>query len=129
MFTNQTASQNSRATGPLSGRGHAPVVATRQGGHSYLVVMIDYGRKGREANVDPEVTRREAISRIQSREYDPDRIIFIHEICNGEVVDVTDELIEQAECQRLIAQYRKENSADRQALACDHARDLRKHES
>ena len=80
MFTNQTASQNSRATGPLSGRGHAPVVATRQGGHSYLVVMIDYGRKGREANVDPEVTRREAISRIQSREYDPDRIIFIHEI-------------------------------------------------
>jgi len=24
----------------------------------YLVVMIDYGRRGREAIVDPEITRR-----------------------------------------------------------------------
>jgi hypothetical protein len=29
----------------------------------YFVVMIDYGRRGREAIVDPEVTRREVISR------------------------------------------------------------------
>jgi hypothetical protein len=25
----------------------------------YFVVMIDYGRRGREAVVDPEITRRE----------------------------------------------------------------------
>ena len=29
----------------------------------YLVVMIDYGRRGREAIVDPEITRREVVSR------------------------------------------------------------------
>ncbi len=29
----------------------------------YFVVMIDYGRRGREAIVDPEITRREVISR------------------------------------------------------------------
>ncbi|MEY9705481.1 hypothetical protein ABIF50_008044 [Bradyrhizobium diazoefficiens] len=28
----------------------------------YFVVMIDYGRRGREAVVDPEITRREVIS-------------------------------------------------------------------
>jgi hypothetical protein len=32
----------------------------------YFVVMIDYGRRGREAIVDPEVTRREVISRVAS---------------------------------------------------------------
>ncbi len=32
----------------------------------YFVVMIDYGRRGREAIVDPEITRREVISRVVS---------------------------------------------------------------
>jgi len=35
----------------------------------YFVVMIDYGRRGREAIVDPEVTRREVVSRVASGEY------------------------------------------------------------
>ena len=35
----------------------------------YFVVMIDYGRRGREAIVDPEITRREVISRVASGEY------------------------------------------------------------
>lgn len=30
----------------------------------YFAVMIDYGRGGREAVVDPEITRREVVSRI-----------------------------------------------------------------
>jgi hypothetical protein len=32
----------------------------------YFVVMIDYGRRGREAIVDPEITKREVISRVAS---------------------------------------------------------------
>jgi len=64
---------------------------------SYFVVMIDYQR-GREATVDPEITRREVVSRILSREYDPERISFIHEIRDGEVHDVTFDII--AECAR-----------------------------
>ena len=35
----------------------------------YFVVMIDYGRQGREAIVDPEITRREVVARVASGEY------------------------------------------------------------
>lgn len=57
---------------------------------SYFVIMIDFGRGGREAIVDPEVTRREVISRLVHRDYD--NVIFIHEIADGRVSDVTLEL-------------------------------------
>lgn len=62
--------------------------------HSYFVVMIDYGRRGLEAIVNPEITRREVVSRIQSREYD--RISFIHEISDGHCEDVTNDLLKEA---------------------------------
>jgi len=75
---------------------------------SYFVVCIDYpGHSdkygpirpaGREAIVDPEITRREVVSRILSGEYDAERISFIHEIRDGEVHDVTFDVI--AECTR-----------------------------
>jgi hypothetical protein len=35
----------------------------------YFVVMIDYGRRGREAVVDPEIRKREVISRVAFGEY------------------------------------------------------------
>ena len=59
----------------------------------YFVVMIDYGRRGREAIVDPEITRREVISRIASGEYS--NISFIHEIADCSVEDITAEIIER----------------------------------
>jgi hypothetical protein len=66
--------------------------------HSYLVVMIDYGRKGRESIVDPEITRREVIDRIRTREYD--RIAFIHEVFvsdeGSSARDITNELLAEA---------------------------------
>jgi hypothetical protein len=34
----------------------------------YFVVMIDYGRRGRGAIVDPEITRREVVARVVSGE-------------------------------------------------------------
>ncbi len=60
----------------------------------YFVVMIDYGRRGREAIVDPEVTRREVISRIASGEYR--NISFIHEIADHAVDDITAEILAEA---------------------------------
>ena len=60
----------------------------------YYVVCIDYGRKGREAIVDPEITRREVVSRIKSREYD--NIHFIHHVDDGLVEDVTNDLLKEA---------------------------------
>jgi hypothetical protein len=60
----------------------------------YFVVMIEYGRRGREAIVDPEITRREVISRIASGEYR--NISFIHEIANCSVEDITAEILSEA---------------------------------
>ena len=87
----------------------------------YFVVMIDYGRRGREAIVDPEVTRREVVSRIVSGEYR--NISFIHEIADSCVDDITAEILAEAALPDIAA-----DGADIQASRFDHARDLRKHE-
>ena len=60
----------------------------------YFVVMIDYGRRGREAIVDPEITRREVISRVASGEYN--NISFIHEIANFAVEDIIADILAEA---------------------------------
>jgi hypothetical protein len=87
----------------------------------YFVVMIDYGRRGREAIVDPEITRREVISRIVSGEYA--NISFIHEIADDAVEDITEEILTEAALPELPA-----SSTELQAAGFDHVRDLRKHE-
>jgi len=87
----------------------------------YFVVMIDYGRRGREAVVDPEITRREVISRVASGEYK--NICFIHEIAETSVEDVTDTILTEAALPHIAA-----GEVDLQAIGFDHARDLRKHE-
>ena len=88
----------------------------------YFVVMIDYGRRGREAIVDPEITRREVISRVTSGEYK--NISFIHEIAGSAVDDVTAEILAEAAVPDIGTA-----SADLQADQFDHQRDLRKHET
>jgi hypothetical protein len=112
----------------------------------YFVVMIDYGRRGREAIVDPEITRREVISRVASGEYR--NISFIHEIADCSVEDITAEILGEAvlpdnlltygyALEDLTAEIRSQSvlpdlgatDADLQASHFDHIRDLRKHES
>jgi hypothetical protein len=88
----------------------------------YFVVMIDYGRRGREAIVDPEITRREVVSRVASGEYK--NISFIHEIADRSVDDVTEAILAEATLPDVAA-----SEADLQASQFDHARDLRKHET
>jgi hypothetical protein len=88
----------------------------------YFVVMIDYGRRGREAIVDPEITRREVVSRIASGEYS--NISFIHEIADSAVDDITAEILAEAALPNI-----RGSDADLQASRFDHARDLRKHET
>ena len=87
----------------------------------YFVVMIDYGRRGREAVVDPEITRREVVSRVASGEYK--NISFIHEVVDRAIDDVTEEILAEAALPEIAA-----DGADLQANRFDHARDLRKHE-
>ena len=87
----------------------------------YFVVMIDYGRRGHEAIVDPKITRREVIYRIASGEYR--NISFIHEIADGSVEDITADILSEAVLPAIGA-----TGADLQAGHSDHIRDLRKHE-
>ena len=86
----------------------------------YFVVMIDYGRRGREAIVDPEVTRREVVARVASGEYK--NISFIHEIADRSVDDVTEEILAEAAVPEI-----PPGNAEMQANRFDHAHDLRKH--
>jgi hypothetical protein len=88
----------------------------------YFVVMIDYGRRGREAIVDPEITRREVVSRVASGEYS--NISFIHEIAGSAVDDVTAEILAEAALPEIPL-----TGADLQADRFDHARDLGKAEA
>jgi len=88
----------------------------------YFVVMIDYGSRGREAVVDPEVTRREVVSRVASGEYK--NISFIHEVADQSVCDLTEEILAEATLADAASP-----EADLQSSQFDHIRDLRKHES
>jgi hypothetical protein len=89
----------------------------------YFVVMIDYGRRGREAIVDPEITRREVVSRIASGEYK--NISFIHEISDSSIEDITSDIMSEAALPDIGAS----GAADLQASHFDHVRDLHKHET
>jgi hypothetical protein len=82
--------------------------------------MIDYGRRGREAIVDPEITRREVVARVASGEYR--NISFIHEIADSAVQDITAEIL----CEAALPEVEAE-AIDLQAIRFDHHRDLRKH--
>jgi hypothetical protein len=87
----------------------------------YFVVMIDYGRRGREAVVDPEMTRRDVIARVASGEYS--NISFIHEIDDRSVEDITIDILAEAAVPEIAA-----GETDLQAGRFDHLRDVRKHE-
>jgi hypothetical protein len=91
----------------------------------YFVVMIDYGRRGREAVVDPEITRREVVSRVASGEYK--NISFIHEIAGLAVEDITAEILAEAILPE--TSERPMSALELQSARLDHARDLRKHET
>ena len=71
--------------------------------------------------VDPEITRREVISRVTSGEYR--NISFIHEIVDQSVEDVTEAILTEAALPQV-----PPDDIDLQAIRLDHARDLRKHE-
>jgi hypothetical protein len=91
-------------------------------GMQYFVVMIDYGRNGREAVVDPEVTRREVVARVASGEYR--NISFVHEIVDQSVDDITEAILAEA-----ALPHTGSPEADLQSSQFDHVRDLRKHEA
>jgi hypothetical protein len=62
--------------------------------YDYFCVMVDYGRRGLEAVVRMEETKRDILDLIKSGEYD--KIAFIHRIHDGVCEDLTEELLAEA---------------------------------
>lgn len=63
--------------------------------HSYFVVMQNFGKRGLEAIVHPEDTRRAIVEMLASGE--SKHVMFIHHVDGLFVEDVTDELFDAAE--------------------------------
>jgi len=61
---------------------------------NYYVVMEDFGRKGRQAQPDPELTRANIVENIRTKQYG--QIAFIHHIHSDGWDDVTNELLREA---------------------------------
>ncbi len=67
----------------------------RRGTNSYFVVMVDYGKRGLEAVVQPERTRRDIVEMLAHGEFK--HVAFIHRIDGLYIEDCTDELFDEAE--------------------------------
>jgi hypothetical protein len=93
--------------------------------HSYFAVFVDYGRKGIEAIVNPEDTRRNVVAKIKSGELK--NIAFIHHVDGLFVEDLTGELIDEAEAELKAEGVKMMIPVDRQTANWDHQRDLIKH--
>jgi len=63
--------------------------------HSYFVVMVDHGKRGLEAIVHPEDTRRSIIEQLAHGEFK--HVVFIHQVDGLLIDDVTNELFDEAE--------------------------------
>lgn len=63
---------------------------------NYFVVMVDFGRE-REAIVNPEHTRRDALDVVRERLGDGKEITFVHHIHDGICEDVTADIIAEAQ--------------------------------
>ena len=89
----------------------------------FFVLMLDYGRDGREAICDPEETRSGIVAEVRDvLAKNRCSIAFIWNVREGEVPeDITDEIV--AEALGLIGDDAAEY--DHQAARFDHARKLR----
>lgn len=85
----------------------------------YFVVMVELGHRGREAIVDPEMTRAAVVERLRNRAYG--EISFIHRIHGDECHVVTNELLNEAG----VNDEMNPPEIDRQAARFDHDRKLR----
>lgn len=59
---------------------------------SYFVVMIDYGKIGREAAVNPEMTRRGAVDRVREAMGDGHSVPYVHHIHDGVCEDISEDV-------------------------------------
>jgi hypothetical protein len=89
---------------------------TKRTSHSYYVVMIDFGKKGLEAIVHPEDTRRDIVAQLASGE--SKHVVFIHHVDGLYIEDVTNELFDEAEA---LARDEKVSPWVREVQAMDRA--------
>ena len=90
---------------------------------SYFVIAIDYGRRGLEAIVNPELTRRGAVELVRTALGDGHEIAFAHYVTMDDLPeDVKADLIDAARFDDSVEAIG--SVLDHQAQAWDHARKL-----
>ena len=62
----------------------------------YFIVMIDYGKPGREAIVDPQDNWSDVIDRVREAQSDGFTVSFVHHVHDGTVEDRSEEAFEAA---------------------------------
>jgi hypothetical protein len=66
--------------------------------HSFYVLMIDYGKKGLEAIVSPEQTRRSIIEEVRGIISEGrNSVAFVKFVDGNWICDVTDEIMSEAQ--------------------------------
>jgi hypothetical protein len=72
--------------------------------HSFYVLMIDYGKKGLEAVVSPEQTRRSIIEEVRGIISEGrNSVAFVKFVDGNYIEDCTDDIVAAAEAQLLEA--------------------------
>lgn len=57
----------------------------------YFVVMVDFGKIGREARVDPQDNWNDVIGKVSEAADDGYRVMFVHHVHDGSVEDRSEE--------------------------------------
>lgn len=89
---------------------------------SYFIIMRDFGKIGREAVVDPEMTYRGVIEAVTEANRGRSPVLFVHHIHDGTCEDITEQVFDEIDVD--VEQERSDPIAD----SWDHMRDLYKHE-
>jgi hypothetical protein len=72
--------------------------------HSFYILMIDYGRTGMEAVVQPEQTRRSVIEEVRGIISEGrNSVAFVKFVDGNYIEDCTDDIVSAAEAQLLEA--------------------------
>lgn len=89
---------------------------------SYFIVMRDFGKIGREAVVDPEMTYRGAVEAAATAIGDKTPVLFVHHVHDGVCEDITQQVFDEIDAGA------EQEPCDPLAARFDHAYDIRKHE-
>lgn len=119
----RTRQQASTVIGQAGAETASPLASLQM----YLL-LVDYGKDGREAVVNPETTRRGIVEEVRDILAKPRgrTVAYVKFIDGNYIEDVTEDILEEASCEA-DPTFNRPNANDAINAAWDRNRDLRKH--